>query len=1194
MAKPSLLNAAYMFEHKLDLQSPFRSSWRQSIAIFCGVLILALTCCGCPSTSADKDPGNSSGNGANSGNPNNGNSAANGGTANGGNGASRNSTNSMTSADDPEFRRAFNQAMGMMGQFKYAESYQLFEKLLKQRPQDFDLAVNTAIARLNMAGDEDLNAAKAILDQVLSRDPQHVRANFCVGLLKSYMGPPADPLPHFQICAEKVPEDADVAYLYAKSLEQEQQLDKAKQEFLRCLELNEYYASAMLGLGRIASVERNQSEAKSWIEKFEAMKANPNSRVFEFAYKRMGKLGEVMGGESTSLPKPSITDDMWFYPSAQILAATSLPESFRNDLAQNKLAVNIAVADLDGDGDLDLLINSVGASAGVANLVTLFNDGQQQFSLASELPWNSATQVNAVLVGDIDQDGRNDLYLCRNGNNELFLQTKANSWEKSTDSAVAGGDWETVSGLLVDADHDSDLDIVTANRNGPAQVINNNSNGTFRLLSDDAGIPSSTDQVLQIVAGDFDNQRDLDLWVRRDQKPAQLLLNQKLWNYQDDAALPPELSASDIVSAISLDLTHDGYLDLLVLRSGTLEAWQRSPRGWEKNSQVEITLDHHAQLVGQFAALDLDADGRHEFVFPTLTGFAVTQAGQTTDIDIPLGHELSGWAPAALTPTRGWSLLTLDREGNLWNTAAGPPEGTFVSVEFSGKLNEAEAMRSNRSGIGTRWKARIGERWVSGTSLPQTTLASQSLQPQLIGLNGADSIDFLAVDWSDGVFQAELGLTADQPQRIVETQRQLASCPLIFAWDGERMSFVTDALGVGGIGFMTSPGNYAPPRPWENLLLTESQLRPRDNRYLLKLSEPMEEACYVKSVSLTTIDVPSGWRVIVDERMGITDPQPTGDIHFFRKSFPVVASQGKSASENVAALTATDLRAVDPGPLDLRFIGLVNEPFELAFQFAEPIDLQRGKPALAISGWVEYPYSQTVFAAWQAGKSYEAPSLEVSDDGVNWREVWPQLGYPAGMPRSMMVPLPSSCEGAKWFRLRTNMQIYWDQIELVYLEDCPEAKITTQQPEVANLRYAGFAKRTTGPQFVPQYDYSQRRGTWDCRHLPGFYTRFGDVLPLLTSSSSELAVFGPGEEIHFEFAASQQQPSNYQRWFQLRLEGWCKDMDLYTQDGHQLGPLPRVPSDTAAGSHEKQLYELYNYRYESGPWYNGQISVESK
>ena len=46
----------------------------------------------------------------------------------------------------------------------------------------------------------------------------------------------------------------------------------------------------------------------------------------------------------------------------------------------------------------------------------------------------------------------------------------------------------------------------------------------------------------------------------------------------------------------------------------------------------------------------------------------------------------------------------------------------------------------------------------------------QSLQPLAIGLGGSPSIDFIAIDWSDGVFQTELGLSGGPTATIVETQ----------------------------------------------------------------------------------------------------------------------------------------------------------------------------------------------------------------------------------------------------------------------------------------------------------------------------------------------------------------------------------------------------------------------------------------
>ena len=48
-----------------------------------------------------------------------------------------------------------------------------------------------------------------------------------------------------------------------------------------------------------------------------------------------------------------------------------------------------------------------------------------------------------------------------------------------------------------------------------------------------------------------------------------------------------------------------------------------------------------------------------------------------------------------------------------------------------------------------------------------------------------------------------------------------ASSSSALYWNGSKYEFVADVLGVGGIGYATGPGEYAPSRPWENLLLPD-------------------------------------------------------------------------------------------------------------------------------------------------------------------------------------------------------------------------------------------------------------------------------------------------------------------------------------------------------------------------------------
>src|SRR5262249_36298202 len=156
-----------------------------------------------------------------------------------------------------------------------------------------------------------------------------------------------------------------------------------------------------------------------------------------------------------------------------------------------------------------------------------------------------------------------------------------------------------------------------------------------------------------------------------------------------------------------------------------------------------------------------------------------------------------GAIPVLLDPARGAALvgLTTGAEPGIDLWQPGPGRFPFLALSLSGRNADAGAMRSNASGIGTRVAVRNGARWVITDTSGRHSGPGQSLQPLAVGLDGSARADFVALDWSDGVFQTELDLDAGRLHAIVETQRQLASCPVLFAWDGARYAFVTDLLG---------------------------------------------------------------------------------------------------------------------------------------------------------------------------------------------------------------------------------------------------------------------------------------------------------------------------------------------------------------------------------------------------------------
>jgi hypothetical protein len=99
-------------------------------------------------------------------------------------------------------------------------------------------------------------------------------------------------------------------------------------------------------------------------------------------------------------------------------------------------------------------------------------------------------------------------------------------------------------------------------------------------------------------------------------------------------------------------------------------------------------------------------------------------------------------------------------------------------------------------------------------------------------------------------------------------------------------------------------------------------------------------------------------------------------------------------------------------------------------------------------------------------------------------------------------------------------------------------------------------------------------------HQEGFYTAFGDCTPLVGATDDALAIFGPGEEVDMSFASPQGSPiPGWTRHYVLELNGWCKDRDLYTQDGELLEPLPHRAPDTVA---REQLHQRFNTRYQAG------------
>ncbi len=1079
---------------------------------------------------------------------------------------------------------ANNRGVGLMGRFEYEKARKVFAALVGEHPQWLDVQVNLAIATLNRQQEGDEEAALAIVDRVLQEDPSQLRAHYVAGLLRLYLSSPAEALGHFQRVADADPEDAYAAYYLGQCLAQQSDYERALNEYRRALRLDPYLRSAYYGAFQALQRLKRVAEAREIVADYQRLASNPRARLAEFKYTRMGPKGEArVINRARPAPVPAPKGPV-FSDVQRLLGAGTLPQ---RPWPAGRPA-SITPVDIQGDGRLDLYIAGASPGDGVHNLVLLRQTGEtgtNAFTSDLTHPLARVSEVNAALWGDFDNDGRTDVYLCRRGTNQLWRQVAPGRWEDVTESTrTSGGERNTLDGAFFDADHDGDLDLFLVNTDGPNELFNNNLDGTFRPLAAQQGIAGEGRASRGVIPVDIDRDRDVDILVINEEPPHEVYLNDRLWAYRSAPGFE-RLRTTPALAALASDSDADGLPELYTLQpDGKLVRWRLDAAGSGKPEVLARTGSVDTAWA-QLALLDADGDGIFDLFTATPAGWSVTGLSAQGDEPLfkgllPEGSRLAGATPVLLEPASGSAVVGLDAQGgvSIWQPGSG--RHPYLALALSGMEDDAQSMRSNASGIGAQVAVRVGSRWTLTHTFPNHSGPGQGLQPVTVGLGDAERADFIAIDWSDGVFQSELELEAGRMHSITETQRQLSSCPVLFAWDGERYAFVSDLLGVGGLGYAIGPGEYATPRPWENLLLPAALLKSRKGRYRLKVTEPMEEVAYLDAARLLAYDLPPGWQMVLDERLAILGPEPTGKARFYRRELLPSGAVNAYAGRVTEAVTRVDARAVPVGELDRRFIGRLRAEHSLTLSFPEPLDAYPGEPLLVADGWVEYPYSQTSFAAWQAGAEFDPPTLEAQDaDGV-WHTVWKDFGYPAGMPRRMSLPLRDLPAGTTVLRIRSNLEVYWDRIAVAFAERLPEVRRYVLPLQKARLAKTGFPKRTTSTQHHPHYDYERRSPFWDTRYMAGFYTRLGPVEALVAEVDDAVAIFGPGEEVHLEFVAPEQgPPPGWTRHFVLETNGWTKDMDLYTQNGETVDPLPHTGEPAAR---RESLHARYNTRYQAG------------
>jgi hypothetical protein len=353
------------------------------------------------------------------------------------------------------------------------------------------------------------------------------------------------------------------------------------------------------------------------------------------------------------------------------------------------------------------------------------------------------------------------------------------------------------------------------------------------------------------------------------------------------------------------------------------------------------------------------------------------------------------------------------------------------------------------------------------------------------------------------------------------------------------------------------------------------------------MNNQLEEVIYYDAVKLLAVDHPADTEIYPNERLMPGPPYPEFKIYATRNARPPAKALDDKGNDILPLIKDVDRRYPEDFE-KLRFKGYAKE-------HAIELDLGDVKNAkrvlLLMTAWIDYADSTSNMAAAQAGVTLTPPYLQVKNAAGEWQTVMPQMGFPAGLPKTMTVDLTGKflC-GDSRIRIVTSMRIYWDQILVDVSGGEFPTRVTELAPARADLRWRGFPREYSPDGRRPLiYDYSviEPSAPWKA-HL-GNYTRYGDVRELLLAPDDMYVITRNGDEMQVDFDARKLPalPKGWKRSFLVYANGFGKDMDINSARPeaiselpfHSMKSYPYSPTDHYPMTKQHQEYlERYNTR----------------